>query len=755
MAVDGASAQQLDRDELRRGLVTSSTKRRIHELSGLQHQVQGDALVPPDLSVLLELLFATYPLYDDRDSRRAVVQLLQSLVASPHGNLVLSHVVGFLKKESQKKSLALSNVIVLVDWCSALVQHFANVPDQWEKHGLDVALALARVLELCMGIEDKRRGARIHHSALVSTRRALRDLFRAKDIGEDALNKLVTSLTAKGASSTAGNALLLGVIAGVSSRLPTVKPLLESRKPDYYTFYTREIVGSRTQIPNHISHAFHDFFDSFPTLDELRKDIIPPIEKALLRAPEVVLNDTVTPMVLALPEDMDLSEVLLGNLLKPLLSNVKSTNPSIRAGALRTFQALASRSRSESAIANVTDEVLNPLKQGKVGGVDQKVLHAQMLSALPESAALSQKIPVSIAPLALKEPNEAAVVAQVTALTKHLKFGLANGVALDKSVSDAFIKGTADKRVPIRRLWALRTADLLWELIPQQLEQKDVVSFYQASLPKLVEIWQEVNANPVPATQSGLVTVGHYVIALLASKVQTSGDATLNGIYKNSDVIAQSLATKPKPSFLLNPRVYSKLNTEADVDIALRALTAVSPWLLEDSTPAEAREAWAHAFIFFIVAQGVSTKAKAAAKIALEKAYVQAPSKISTVTIAGLRSWYKSNEQGDKESAAVASKSGASELYNVLASICLPLESFKRHGASTDAECLREQSVSLLLLARPEIMPRVSWIDLCLRMGVDPGRLVREKLRECVDLINGVTMVCETYVSKVTKLTST
>lgn len=43
MAVDGAgNSQAIDRDELRRGLVTSSTKRRITELSGLQHQVEDD-----------------------------------------------------------------------------------------------------------------------------------------------------------------------------------------------------------------------------------------------------------------------------------------------------------------------------------------------------------------------------------------------------------------------------------------------------------------------------------------------------------------------------------------------------------------------------------------------------------------------------------------------------------------------------------------------------------------------------------------
>lgn len=43
MAVDGASnAHAVDRTELRQALVTSSTKRRISELSGLQHQFGED-----------------------------------------------------------------------------------------------------------------------------------------------------------------------------------------------------------------------------------------------------------------------------------------------------------------------------------------------------------------------------------------------------------------------------------------------------------------------------------------------------------------------------------------------------------------------------------------------------------------------------------------------------------------------------------------------------------------------------------------
>jgi hypothetical protein len=700
------------------------------------------ALVIADLQTVLALLFETYPLYDDRDSRRAVEAVLKSLINGPHGDTVLPPIVKFLKQECQKKGVAHANAFVLVDWTSVLLLQLAQAPERWAKFGLEVALADARVLETCMAAGSDRRAGRISNSALVATRRALRAILSSQEIGQDALSKLVAALTAKGTAPTAGNAVFLGVIAGVSSRLSSVKPLFEQHKQDYYAFYVREIIGSRTQLPDHVSNALHDFFDSFPTMEELRKEVIPPIEKALLRAPEVVLNDIVSPMILALPETLDLSEILFGNMLKPLLSNVKSSNGSIRAGALRTFSALASRSRNDEIVSKVADEILNPLKQGKVSGVDQKVMHAQMLSALPESTSLSQKIPPGIAPAALKEPNEPAVVAEVSAMTKHLTFGLANGVALDKTVSDAFIKGMADKRIPVRRLWAIRAADIWWNLSESQREQPDILAFCQNTLPKFVEIWQEVIANPVPATQSGLVTVGHYVTALLIDRVRDTKDEKLAAIFKKSDVVSQSLAIQPKPSFLLNSKVYTKLSTEDDIVIALRALRAVAPHVIQDSTAKEAQDAWAHSFAFFIVAQSVSSKAKSAAKNVLTQTYLQVSAeKVSNIITRGLWSWYKSGVQEDKESAVVAAKTGSSELGAVLGSICLQPETLKKFEANIDKEILHKQAISLLVLARGEIMLRVSWIDLCLRMGVDPGQLVRDNLQECMNLINEATEV--------------
>lgn len=698
------------------------------------------AYTHPNIQYLLELIFETFPIYQDGDSRRAVTNLFATLFKGPHGATTIPIIIEFLKKESQRKHVAAADSLVLVDWCSILLQHFAKDQEQWSKWGLITVVADAKLLESCMSAGTSHRAGRIQHSALVVTRRAFRALLKS-EFADAALSKLIETFTAKGPSPAAGNAVMLGVFAGVSARLPAVKPCLEKHKQDYYAFYVREIIGSKVQLPAHIANGLHDFFDTFPTLDEVQKEIIPPLEKALLRAPELVLNDVVSPMVRSLPESMDLSGVLHGNLLKPLLSNIKSTNATIRAGALRTFQTLASRSSDETAVGKVADEVLNPLKQGKVTTADQKVIHAQMLGSLRNSVSLSQKIPAGLSPVALKEPNEPAVVAEISAIVKHLIFGLENGVQLEKSVSDAFSKGMADKRIPIRRMWAIRAAELWWQLNPEKYTQPDILAFCQTTLPILANMLQEVVANPVPATQSGMVTVGHFVTAILLSKVQLVQDEKLSAIAKKADAINLSFAMQPKPSFLLNPRVYTKLSSSDDIEIALHAFTAVVPWLSKDAATHAAKEAWSQALIYFIVSHSSPPQAKTAAKRALAEAYMQAPATISDIMIDGLWAWYKLLERGDKESAAVAAKSGMSELNAVLQSFCLSQESLKKANVTIPKETLNKQCVHLLLLARPEIIPRASWIDTCLKMGVDPGQLARDHLEECIALTNDATMV--------------
>jgi hypothetical protein len=117
------------------------------------------------------------------------------------------------------------------------------------------------------------------------------------------------------------------------------------------------------------------------------------------------------------------------------------------------------------------------------------------------------------------------------------------------------------------------------------------------------------------------------------------------------------------------------------------------------------------------------------------------PADISRIIIQGIWSWYRSSEQEDKDSAALASKTGSNELAAVLGCLCLPREAVQKHGATIEEATLHAQALSIIVLARSEMIPRTSWIDLCLRMGVDPGELVRAHLKECIDTINEVTEV--------------
>lgn len=684
------------------------------------------------------ILFDTYPLYIDRPSRQAVHQCLRAVAASPIAEELVGGTAKFLLAESAKSSVAAANVFSLVEWCSILLQEFGARENLWKKHGLQVVAADALLLETCLG-SASRDG--LKNSALVVTRRALRRVFKNESIGKDAIQSSIAALTAKGNAPTARNAVFLGVIAGVCSRIPAAEPVLAEKKKDYYTYYVREIVGSKTVLPKHITNGLHDFFSVFTTLEDLQKEIIPPVEKALLRAPEVVLNELLAPMLRSLPQGLDLSEVLQKNLLKPLLSSVKSTNATIRAGSLSTFEAIAARSADDQVLDKVADEVLNPLKQGKVTVAEQKTIHAQMLISLKSSEALAKKIPVGLGPVAIKEPNEVAVGAETRAISKHLAFSLTTGGSVEAAVTDSFVKGLGDKRLPVRRLWALRIGELLWTLDEEQTRQAGVVSFVQAVVQKLFDSWQEVIKNPIPAVQSGLVTVAYIATAFGLSKWNKVEDEKIKAALTKASVVKNVMMAEPKPSFLLNHRVYSKLTTEEDLAWGLRALASVTETIAEGKEDPPIEESWSQAFLYFTSAAGIAPSVRQEAIRSLSQAYARYPARIAHIIINGLWQWRRNVELNEKDTAAITSKTGNDELYLALRAICLTPEEQKALEAVVDDSTLRSQLINLLVLARPQLLPRVSWIDTCLKTGVDPGELVKSELDRCMETIINATKV--------------
>ena len=669
---------------------------------------------------LLQLFFNTYSYYEDRHSRRAVQRCIRIIFSSGAPPEALADFVKAVHIETSKSGLAPSNAFVLVEWCSTLLEALSGTA-HWEKWGLETVVCNAQALELCLGESSRQH---VKRSALVATWRGLRKVFSNRETQEKMIQEAVKKLSSKGGQPSAKNSIMLGAIAGVCARQSEAKEILSTQKSEFFSFYNREIVGSRTLVPAHIANGLGDFFLEFTREEDLEKEVVPSLEKALLRAPEIVLNDLVTLLFQSLSSSVDLSAVLRTKLLKPLLSNIKSTNTTIRTGALSAFKAAVPKCHDLDAVGKIAEEILTPLKSGKLPSADQKVFHAEMLGVLPVSKTTASLVAPALAGVAGKEANEAALGAETLALLHYLKWETANGMDLDKTIIDALVKGISDKKVPVRRLWTIRLGELLWSSDTETLKSK-YSTLAESSIPALLEIWNETITNPIAAAQSGLVTSAFILTATTHDKLASIPNSKVDAALKKAQISKQALTMEPKPSFLLNQRIYSKLSSDEDFTWFIRALSSLSEDLAALEPDSAVALGWSQAIIFCICSSTVKPALRKDASRALSQMYVRNPAYISKVIVAGLWQWRNSIESGEKDSVAVIAKTENQNLHLVVKSICLPSTEAARLGGEVNESTRKDQMISMLVLSRPELLPRVNWIELCLRVEVDPGDLAR------------------------------
>ncbi|KAI0376886.1 translational activator GCN1 [Hypomontagnella monticulosa] len=729
LAANGASQAGIDFPSAKAALFSSSTNTRVAQLRVIDEKLKDKTIDLSSIPPLLQLLFDTHRLYDDRPSRRAAESCLASAFATTDDAKVLAPFISSLRQESQKPGIAPKNAFVLVEWCSILLQGLAGKP-LGDKFGLEIIHADAAALEKCLQSTTR---PSVAQSALVVTRRGLRAAFWRKELRGKFIQDAIQALTVKGAQPTARNAVMLGVIAGVCSRHAGAKEIFVSRKSEYFTFFTRELVGSRTPIAAHIATGLRDFFSDFVTLEDLDKEVIPPIEKGLLRAPEVVL-DLVALLIRALPSELDLSQALNGRLLKPLLSNAKSSNATIREGVLAAFQEAVARSHDAKLTDQVAEEVLNPLKSGKLASADQRILHSQMLEHVPLSNSIATKVATSLPPIATKEGNEGALGTEISVISRAVSYLLNDGTDLPKPVVDAFVKGLGDKKIPSRRLWLIRTAEIFLLFAGDAKSiPGNAAKFAEAIAGPLSETWAEITKNPSAAAQSGLI-VGAYVFSALSLQILSRIDSTaLKAVLKKTAVSKECLVTEPKPSFLLNHRVYSRLSTEDDTKWFLRALAAIFDDV--SKAPQNVQTAWFQALIYLVSSSNVPSRIRKETSETISKLYVRDPSFVSHVAADGLWQWVESSLTEDKDSIAASAKFETAYLHLILRSICLNNDEFEELGAQKLEEGLAKQMCSLLVIARNDLIPRASWIDLCLRVGLDPGSLAQKYEEELIQQI--------------------
>ena len=598
------------------------------------------------------------------------------------------------------------------------------MPRAWKHSDPDLCLSFAKMLELCLSSGKET----VKHSALVVSRRTVRSL-----LGDELrIPAMIRHLAIKDQLLGSRAAVLLGVIAGVCAR----KNKTVLVKDSYYAFYIREILGSRTAVPSHIASALNDFFENFSTVADLGKEVIPTLEKALLRAPEVV-QDALQPMVHSLPPEVDLAKIIADHLLKPLLANTKSQNPAVRDGASSAFAALISHAHEEKSLGTISDNVLASFS--KLNVVEQRSVQARMLAQISHISMKSGAICRTVAKSAVKEPNEAALIAELTALTTQYAQMMLHPSANDfkkedsKEVVDAFAKGLSDKKPGVRKIWASSAGDLLWKVadgssrISKELPETayGVTHFVESIAPYLLQIFNEVARNPIavgPLAVAALTTTAVFPVVL-----RYTGNEAIRTSLGKAKINAQALSPA---SFLLNYRVYTKLSSHEDLVWVIRALVACLNDLHEAS--AEIRNAWAQTFLYLIAANGIPPTVSNEAVTALADVWSQQSRMVSEIIIRGLWTWQQQTEVSEKDNAAFSAKSGTSNLFRAIRSICPP----KQVESEQDNDSMQIQLIDMLVLCRPEILPRVHWIETCLRVGQDPGAIARTNVTKCLQMVD-------------------
>jgi hypothetical protein len=150
------------------------------------------------------------------------------------------------------KPNAPGNYFTLLEWVNQVLTLSAEEEHLFTKYIANLVTWQATLLYNCLA--EGKKG--VKQSALRGTRASLRSVFYKKDhpsFGETSVQSFIKILTGSKIPPFAA-AIGLGVIAGVTRRLrdPSPSKVVDASKSTYYDFFIKEIVGSKSRIPEYV-----------------------------------------------------------------------------------------------------------------------------------------------------------------------------------------------------------------------------------------------------------------------------------------------------------------------------------------------------------------------------------------------------------------------------------------------------------------------------------------------------------------------
>lgn len=619
---------------------------------------------------------------------------------------------------SSTKSASLSNLKTVLEWVNAIIASQASKFEESSDAIKSLIYSQAKLLFKILtsqGIEKKSRQAL---SSLRDTRTSIVRSFAHNQPKSIEFAKFyLASLLATPANTLeyVPRFISISTLAGASIDLtatnPGISEIVETDKENIYKIYIQSVLGSKVSFPSTVVDSFIPFFSDFMNQEDFDKTVAPAVSKAILRSPEVVLETIVPSLFKNISPLIDISPVLASSLLTPLTSCFGSSNSKTRQYSLNTVRCVLEDLRPDcSKLSDVTSALVTPLKSNKITNPEQRCLVAQSLNSLVASTVTSKTIYTALSTPISKEINEKALEALTSAYFKHLLFDLSSGITIEKSTVDTIIKGISDKKLNLRKIWV---STLIEALLNVKNTSSNVIDLISQLAPKLIDAWKDINANPALAVQNKVVTIGLAIVTLVDRLSNTEAGTS----FASANIIESSL-NNPKSSFITSYRTFSKLTEEEDLTWAVKALNASASVLVKLNNDTIANE-WALAWIFYITAEVPPAAAKLARSL-LPDLYLSFQEFIGDLFINTLVNVVTSTSTNVDDSISYVPKARLGGVINVLFSNALEDSSSEVNKVITDSHMAK-----ILILSHHRLIQiKGGWTYLCLRLGVDPGKLV-------------------------------
>lgn len=381
------------------------------------------------------------------------------------------------------------------------------------------------------------------------------------------------------------------------------------------------------------------------------------------------------------------------------------------------MRAIAIKCEDQTVQGKIVVEILSLPKTGKTSSAEHRVALLQMAALFRCNDSTSSVVVETLPGLLAKEGNEGALIALCAALSPHLAFSLTSNATIGSASTIA--KELVGAKVSTRRALSNAVGEAIWTVHTQQSQFSQAgEAFLQTIMPSLETALTSASGNQ-PANSTGFLE-GFVPVALALGPLRNSPAVSK---LADSPALVDILAVSPKPSFVLNDKVYTRLPAAEDEKWLLRSLEGVISRLGKKLTNEPVRLATGLAFLHLALESKASEIRRSTGGVLSELAKSH-PRVTSHVIRDALANWLQKQDTKSKakkvdEDEVVESKSR--DIGKVLSAV------FQQ---SSDKSAIEDVAVDFVVLAHhPDIGEdaQVSWIVLVQSLGLDPATVAFDK----------------------------